>query len=307
MSKNNSNSGMFFKQKTSLTKENMDAITGKKSEKRAQTKNSKKILSILLLVVFGTVFVVSAYKITDYFLTQKETDDYNSELQNAITVTEEDDVPILSDEDVPEEEDAQIREEVKKIKYADGAKVNIDFDSLLKKNGDVKAWIYLEGTNLNYPIAQGKDNDQYLHTLLNGKTNAAGTVFMDYANKGDFSDLVTVIYGHNMHNGTMFYALTKYKGQSFYNSHPYLYIYTPKQKYRMYVYSGCVTTADSDVYNVPANNDELDAYLDIFNRNSMIKSNTTIDKGDKLVLLSTCSYEIKEGRFVLLGKLVPFE
>lgn len=105
----------------------------------------------------------------------------------------------------------------------------VQFDELLKTNGDVIAWIYGANTHINYPVVQGSDNDYYLRHLLDGTWNDNGSIFMDCANSADFSDQNSLIYGHNMTSGAMFSNLVKYKQQAYYDQHPYLYMLTPSR------------------------------------------------------------------------------
>ena len=80
--------------------------------------------------------------------------------------------------------------------------IGIDFDALLAENKDIVGWIYSENTPINYPVVQGRDNDYYLHRMLDGTNNIAGTIFMDSRNDPNLGDYNTIIYGHNMKNGT---------------------------------------------------------------------------------------------------------
>lgn len=92
--------------------------------------------------------------------------------------------------------------------------VSVDFNSLKQINNDVKAWIYIKNTDINYPVLQATDNDYYLKRDIYKKYSSAGSIFLDYNNEADFSDTNTVIYGHNLKNKKMFADLTKiYNGQ----------------------------------------------------------------------------------------------
>ena len=95
--------------------------------------------------------------------------------------------------------------------------IAIDFDALLNRNKDVIGWLYCPDTVINYPVVQGKNNDQYLRKDLDGKYLVSGTLFADYRNGELNEDANYIIYGHNMKNGTMFSSLAKYKQQSYYN------------------------------------------------------------------------------------------
>lgn len=92
--------------------------------------------------------------------------------------------------------------------------ISVDFNSLKQINSDVKAWIYIKDTDINYPILQATDNDYYLKRDIYKRYSSAGSIFLDYNNEADFSDSNTVIYGHNLKNKKMFADLTKiYNGQ----------------------------------------------------------------------------------------------
>ncbi|MBQ6583391.1 MAG: class B sortase, partial [Mogibacterium sp.] len=80
----------------------------------------------------------------------------------------------------------------------------VDFDELLKINPDVQGWLYQKDTVINYPVVQGQDNDEYLHTLVDGTWSGGGTLFVDYRNQSNFGDFNSIIYGHHMKDGSMF-------------------------------------------------------------------------------------------------------
>ena len=80
----------------------------------------------------------------------------------------------------------------------------VDFAALREINPDIVAWIYIEGTKVNYPIVQGEDNSYYLKHLFSGEWNGSGCIFLDFRNDASFADRHSIIYGHHMKNGTMF-------------------------------------------------------------------------------------------------------
>lgn len=86
----------------------------------------------------------------------------------------------------------------------------IDFDGLREVNEDIVAWIQIPGIGVDYPVVQGKDNEHYLHYTFDGKANKAGSIFLDYRNRADFTDSKVILYGHNMKDGSMFSNLKKY-------------------------------------------------------------------------------------------------
>lgn len=119
-------------------------------------------------------------------------------------------------------------------------------------NPDVVGWIYVEALNhISYPIVQGKDNETYLHQTYEGNYNFAGTLFIDYENSSDFNDCNTLVYGHNMKNGSMFGHLKKFaEDQNVYNKSKYFWILTPDKNYRYEIISAYTTGVDSDTYTL---------------------------------------------------------
>ena len=87
--------------------------------------------------------------------------------------------------------------------------VQVDFDALARINPDVKAWIYIKGTGINYPIVQTTDNTSYLHRTFEGKDSFIGAIFLDAGCEADFSSENSIVYGHNL-NGQMFGMLKKH-------------------------------------------------------------------------------------------------
>ena len=101
-------------------------------------------------------------------------------------------------------------------------------------NGDFAGWICIEGTGVDYPIVQGKDNERYLNTTFTGNYNPAGAVFMDYRLTRGFNESVCVLYGHNMRDGSMFAQLNKYIEPAFMAEHPFVNITTPEGETLIY-------------------------------------------------------------------------
>jgi len=182
----------------------------------------------------------------------------------------------------------------------------IDFDSLLATNSDVIGWLYSEGTVINYPIARAEDNDKYLHHMIDGSYNSSGTLFMDYRCKGDFTSGNSVIYGHNMKNGSMFHSLVDYEEQAYYDEHPSMYLLTPDQNYILHVISGFVIGADSWVYQFDlAEDGAREAFLSQCIANSSFQADYTPTESDRIVTLSTCTYDYSNARYVIIGALSP--
>ena len=198
----------------------------------------------------------------------------------------------------------RIAEEAGTVVSKDADDVEVAFKKLRKKYPDVKAWIYSKGTIINYPVAQGRDNEWYLHHILDGQWNGAGTLFIDRNNEKPFKEFLTVIYGHHMRDGSMFGSLVKYRDQEYYKKHKVMKIYTPKTNYEFHVIGSCTIPGNSERYKFDFNDDnEKQEYLDWIDKNTetICDEHATVD--DRIVMLSTCTYEFDDARFVLFGKL----
>ena len=179
----------------------------------------------------------------------------------------------------------------------------INFDALLAENQDVVGWIYSEGTPISYPIVQSSDNDFYLRRLLDGSYNIAGSIFIDYRNSSDLSDFNTIIYGHNLKNGTMFGTLKEYKNQEYYDKHPMINIYTPEVNYSIELIAGYQTDIYSNIYKLPKTTEELEGLYKEIIELSSFKTNVIFEDGDRLITLSTCTDGADISRYVLIGKV----
>lgn len=178
----------------------------------------------------------------------------------------------------------------------------VDFDSLREINPDVIAWIYIEGTGINYPIVQGEDNEHYLSVLIDGTRNSAGSIFMDYRNEADFSDQNTVIYGHNMRNGSMFAGISNYRTQEYYDAHPDILVMTPDGNYLYEIVAGYVAEKGSAAWQMSFSSDELALeWIQESVSKSYFESSVIPELGDIYMTLSTCSYEFNGARFVLVA------
>ena len=163
----------------------------------------KKPVYYVILALLVGVFLFAAYKVGSYYLEKYRSDKVISEANRFVTL------PGDSDNNDPTQDPS-----------GDPECPTVQFDELLKTNGDVIAWIYGANTHINYPVVQGSDNDYYLRHLLDGTWNDNGSIFMDCANSADFSDQNSLIYGHNMHDGSMFGQLVRYRNEDFYKAHP---------------------------------------------------------------------------------------
>ena len=183
----------------------------------------------------------------------------------------------------------------------------VDFKTLRAINEDAVAWLYSPGTMIDYPVVRAHEYNYYLFHLLDHSYNGNGTLFIDYNNAPDFSERLTVIYGHHMDTEMMFTSLMGYKNQDYYGEHPCMYLYTETDIYRVDLIYGCVIGAGewrSRAFMFEANLDELLAYSAA---HSTFVSNVSYKEGDRVVAMSTCSFEFDDARYVVLGILRRIE
>lgn len=179
----------------------------------------------------------------------------------------------------------------------------VDFAALRGVNPDIVAWIYIEGTEINYPVVQGEDNSYYLNHLFNGEWNGSGCIFLDSRNDANFADRHSIIYGHHMQNGMMFAPLDKYKQQEFFDEHPLGLLVTPDKNYKIEFFSGYVTEPQGDTWEVGFTESEFEVWIQNTADRSCFISGITPSAYDHILTLSTCSYEFSNARFVLVGIL----
>ena len=248
---------------------------------------------IAVCILFVTVFMLSAYKITDYYLQEKESDAVTDSLIELAVETVPDTEAEHTDDTISTDTD-ETNEHIP---------IAVDFERLWQENKDIIAWIYCPDTEINYPVVQSSDNSYYLRRLLNGKWNIAGSIFADYRNASNFTDFHTVIYGHNMKNDTMFGTLPEYSNQEYYEQHPVWYLITPEKNYRVDLIAGFVTSRDSVVYGFKRTQEERDEIVKLAMEKSKFLSDAVIFDNDKVIAFSTCSYEYDNARFVVMGVL----
>ena len=184
-------------------------------------------------------------------------------------------------------------------------RVEKEEENLYDKYEDYRGWIKIDNTNINYPIVQGKDNSFYLDKDINKNYLSSGSIFMNYLNHG-FNDENTVLFGHHMRNKTMFAQLKKYKEKEFFYGNNDIVIEVENGKVLKYkVFSAYVTDSKDNYINT--NFDDKDQYkefLEDIKNKSQYKSDIDVNENDKIITLSTCSYEFNDARMVVHGKLL---
>ena len=255
----------------------------------------RKTICVILALSFFFIAAFAGYQLIREHKERQESADSYSDLEEFISFPE---VP------PSEENDETVSTESGETELVPAGPA-VNFTELTSINDDCVAWICIEGTAVNYPVVQGSDNSYYLKHLFNGKWNSAGCIFLDSRVSDVISDRHSIIYGHHMKDGTMFSGLTKYKKQDYYDAHPEGLLITPEQTYRIEFFAGYVASVEDPAWKIGFESDEeYEDWLKDIKEHSVFTSSIIPAVTDKVVTLSTCSYEFDNARFVLHAVIV---
>ncbi|MCR4587607.1 MAG: class B sortase [Lachnospiraceae bacterium] len=250
-------------------------------EKPKKKKKKTSPVTILLMLVCVAIFCYAGYQLASIYLEYGEAESEYEELAVSYQIPEAED-----------ETEESVEADPVKMDPLEWPSYAVDLDTLQNLNSDIIGWICMPGTNVNYPIVRAEDNNYYLRRTIRGTYNKSGSIFMDCANKPEFTDLNTIIYGHNMKNGSMFGSFKKfYQEEGFPEEHPYFYIYTPDKKWNKYMIFSCYhTQSDSSSYDYVTEDMYVD-YVEKALKNSLFDFGVEVDTENKktVVTLSTCS------------------
>lgn len=179
-----------------------------------------------------------------------------------------------------------------------------EFENLKLQNKDFKFWIRVPETEIDYPVVQGVDNDEYLYTNFKGESNKGGSIFLDASNNIE-EDKNLVVYGHNMRDGSMFGTLRRLKSHEYFDKNNKIYIYLEDKTLEYEIFSVYTEDATLESYKTKFSNDE--EYRNYINR-ALSKSFFSFDVKDidksKIVTLTTCTNVTDEERLIVHGKLI---
>lgn len=260
----------------------------------------KNIILILIFLILFITLNISIYNIIKWKLDSNKTNEEINTIQENANI-----------EEVQDNKGTEIIKQAKKIPkenpYWDYIKMNmidVNFDNLKKINSDVVGWIKVNGTNINYPFVQSKDNKYYLTHSFSKSYNNAGLVFLDYRNN-NINNRNTIIYAHGRTDKTMFGTLRKVLNNGWINNtnNYVIKISTEKENSLWQIFS---------IYHIPTTNDylqtefkderEYQRFLNILKNRSNHNFNTSITSNDTILTLSTC-YNDSE-KMVVNAKLI---
>lgn len=270
------------------------------------------ILILSIIVLLGGVVFLFAY------FTQQDNNLIPHEPSGAVTVAATDDAMAADSTDADATETpAEAPTEAPTIntfgyemdEYDDWT--TLSFEELMDVNPDIYAWIYIPDTNVDYPVAQSSDGDDsfYLSHNIYRQYQFSGTIYSEFQNATDFSDPVTVLYGHNMLNGSMFATLHYFTDADFFDEHTTCFVLTRDKVYTYLIYSAYVYD-DRHILNSNNFDDEdvflnyLDSTLNPRTYNGNVRDGVELDKDSRILTLSTCTNGASNTRYLVQGVLV---
>lgn len=196
-------------------------------------------------------------------------------------------------------------EELLKFRPTDDGEDNPTLKDLKKLNPDVKAWIQVPKTNIDYPVVQGQDDMEYINKNVYGEFELSGAIFLSCLNKDDFSDPYNLVYGHNMKNGGMFADVADFTNKEYFETHQKGKLYLTDATRKIWFFACMkVTAADAKIYHPDGYRKEnLKDLLDYIQANAVQYRDVNVADENSLIALSTCSEAETNGRVVLIGKL----
>lgn len=273
----------------------------------------KKGLFWTVILILAGIFLYGAWSLGSYLVESMHSRSTYEDLHEIVNANRPS-RPLPQEGDPPKATSPQ--EETKLVTVTDpesGLQIQVlpEFEELYVRNPDLVGWIEIPGTNVCYPVVQTPDRpDYYLRRDFNGDSATHGCIYVREAcDVFTPSDNLT-IYGHRMHDGSMFYDLLNYKKQDYYQEHRYILFDTLTQRHTyeiVAVFRTTATVGEGFTYHRfvdAADEAEFDAFVDTCQSLAFYDTGVDAQYGDKLISLSTCDYDIANGRLVVVAKRV---
>lgn len=249
-----------------------------------------KIICIILLIILIGIVAVWGYRI----IVENRANSKYEEIQNTVnSAAKQAETEAVIIETETEEETETETEEVQNA--FDIPEKNLDWPSLYAENKDIYAWIYIPGTQVDYPVLQSTSDDTYyLNHNIDGSYGKPGCIYTEKINSKDFTNYNTVLYGHNMKNGEMFGCLHDYEDKTFFDENPYVYVYTEEKTY-VYEIFAAYTATNAHILNTNdfSTQEGFADYLDnvVYNKalTGNFRNDTRVTSDNRIITLSTCT------------------
>lgn len=249
-----------------------------------------KIICIILLIILIGIVAVWGYRI----IVENRANSKYEEIQNTVnSAAKQAETEAVIIETETEEETETETEEAQNA--FDIPEKNLDWSSLYAENKDIYAWIYIPGTQVDYPVLQSAlDDTYYLNHNIDGSYGKPGCIYTEKINSKDFTNYNTVLYGHNMKNGEMFGCLHDYEDKTFFDENPYVYVYTEEKTY-VYEIFAAYTATNAHILNTNdfSTQEGFADYLDnvVYNKalTGNFRNDTRVTSDNRIITLSTCT------------------
>lgn len=268
--------------------------------------NIKRIILYIIIVILIISIVYNAIKIFEWNDDNKEIEDISNKINEETKIVEK------TDEEINSEnlEIINSENEKKDSIYWSYIKMNmmdVDFTNLIKSNKDTKGWIYVGGTNINYPFVQSKDNKYYLNHSFEKTYTDAGWLFLDYRNDINNLGRNNIIYGHSRLDKSMFGTLKNVLTKSWFNNkdNHIIKLSTQNENTLWQVFS--VYTIETESYYITTNftDESYKEFIDTALERSIYNFKANVDINDKILTLSTCREN--DRKLVVQAKLIKRE
>ncbi|GFI62503.1 hypothetical protein IMSAG049_01687 [Clostridiales bacterium] len=182
--------------------------------------------------------------------------------------------------------------------------VSIDLPALREVSEDVIGWIAIPGTEVFYPLMRAEDNSYYLNHTWNGAASSVGSIFLEYRNPSDLSGFNSIIYGHQMMNGSMFGGLSKFVDEDYLKEHPLIYIVTDNGVQQYDIFAASEVGVQSVIYKANISKEESrQEMIDFSVANSVVDTGIVPSIDGHIITLSTCTGRGYDTRWIVQGVL----
>jgi sortase, SrtB family len=275
---------------------------------------NKKIKIVVFMIIFSILSFITINSLINIMSWKSDNDKIKKQLKEIVEKTsikeiDDNNEQILNKPpEVINTDDESINEINQPNPYWDYIKIkmiDVDFNELKNLNQEVKGWIMVNGTNINYPFVQSINNEYYLTHSFDKKYNKAGWVFLDYRNDIKSLDKNTVIYAHGRIDNTMFGSLKKSLGTAWYNdlNNHFIKLSTETENTLWHIFSVYYIETTSDYIQTDFSDDTtFSSFLIKMKNRSLHNFNIDVSKDDKVLTLSTC-YNQSE-KVVMHAKLI---
>ena len=263
----------------------------------------KKTIRKLMYLVLVLIFLSSGALLLRQEMDYRNEQQSSRQAQSAAGLVQSP-VEVLTEPEVPLTPEPPVQTECRPLEEEARYLFQVDLEQLRQVNEDVLGWIAIPGTQLEYPILQGEDNQYYLNHTWKGARNAAGSVFLECKMQPDFSGFNTIIYAHNMKNGSMFGSLRQYRTQSHSEKYPCIYIVNDSGIHRYEIFAAFEAEVRGYTYRLDVNTlEKKQAFLDYSAEHSIIQTKVVPTAADHVITLSTCTGNGYDRRWVVQGVL----